>query len=56
MSSGLRKTMFQPVIEQCAVRHAGQSIMKGGVAATFLLFYGRSESKIKHVPFPDLAL
>ena len=56
MSSSLRKTVFQPIIEQCAVRHAGQSIMKGGMSTPFLLFYGRGESKIKHVPFPDLAL
>ena len=35
LSFRLRKAMFQPIMEQCAVRHARQCVMKGGVATAF---------------------
>jgi len=39
MSFSLRQTMFQPIMEQCAVRHTGQRIMEGSMASAFFLLY-----------------
>ena len=54
MACGLRDTVFQPILEQHAVRQPGQRVMQGGIARTLLLFHCRGQLMIDHGPIPDL--
>ena len=49
----LRNSMFQPIIEQRAVRQAGQIVMQSRIASTYLLFHGRSQLMVDHGPCSD---
>lgn len=56
MPSRLGDPMFQPIIEEHAVREPRQLIMQGGLARAFFLFERRSQLMIDEEALPDFAL
>src|ERR1700722_860010 len=56
LPSRLGDSMFQPIIEEHAVREPRQLIMQGGLARAFFLFERRGQLMIEKVALSDFAL